>query len=215
MTTTRWLSAAGICAATGLSKYQLRQMVLDQRLQAGKDFLPGPRPNSPRRFKLEAIWPLLGGQLPRDDGRVFPPPRTALEGIEIDADADQIRLHDGSGQAPAVVQLGGLNGLLALIDTLVEIQRQGRRAAGQGRPLTEAHAACPGLQLSAGITTHGLVSLAVGSQAIEIPLAEVLDLQAALTRRAADTLRDAAKQRAALDQLLAASPANPAEVSHG
>lgn len=204
MASPAWVTAADVCAETRMSKHQLRQMV-KQTLQLGIHYINGPTPKSPRRYNLEAIWPLLGGQLP--------PPRSALQGIEIDAEADQIRLHNGTGQPPAVVQLGGLNGLLALIDTLVEIQRQGRRAAGQGRPLTEAHAACPGLQLSAGITTHGLVSLSLGSQTVEMPLAEVLDLQGALSRQSAIALREAAEQRAALDQLLAATPA-AAEVSH-
>jgi hypothetical protein len=213
MTTTRWLSAAGICAATGLSKYQLRQMVRDQRLQAGMGFLPGPKPNSPHRYNLKAIWQQLGGQLPRDDGRVFPPPRTAIEGIEIDADADQIRLHDGSGQPPAATQLGGLNGLLAIIDVLIEVQRQGRRAAGQGRPLSAAHAECPGLAIKAGISTDGLVVLKMADRSLAMPLAEVLDLQGALSRQAAALLRDAAQRRAGLEQMLSAAPA--AEVRNG
>ena len=214
MASPAWVPAAEVCSRTGLSRHQLRQLT-KQRLQNGIHFIAGPRPNSPRRYNLGAVWEVLvAGQLRQDNGKVFPPPpRTAVEGIEMDVAADRLRLHDGTDQGPAVVQLGGLNGLLAVIDTLVEIQRQGRRAAGQGRPLTEAHAACPGLRLRAGITTHGLVSINVSDQQIALPLAEVLDLQDALSRQAAAALREEAQCRAALEQMLAATPTN-AEVGH-
>lgn len=214
MASPAWASAAECCSKTGLSRHQLRQLT-KQRLQCGVHYISGPRPNSPRRYDLEAVWQVLvAGQLRRDNGHVFPPPpRTALEGIEIDMAADRLSLHDGTGQAPAVVQLGGLNGLLAVIDVLVEIQRQGRRAAGQGRPLTDAHAGCPGLELSAGISASGLVILRMGDQQIAIPLAELLDLQAALSRQAAAALREEAQRRAALEQMLSAAP-TAAEVGH-
>lgn len=215
MASPAWVSAAEVCSRTGLSRHQLRELT-KQRLQCGVHYIAGPRPNSPRRYNLEAVWEeLVAGQLRRDDGQTFPSaPRTALEGMEIDVARDRLTLHGGTGQPPAVVQLGGLNGLLAVVDTLVEIQRQGRRAAGQGRPLTDAHAGCPGLELSAGISASGLVILRVSDQQIALPLADVLDLQAALSRQAAAALREEAERRAALEQMLAATP-TAAEVGHG
>lgn len=220
MASTRWVPAAEICSALGLSRHQLRQAVKRGTLRPGVHFLPGPTPNSPRRYDLAAVWQLLLGeqqaQLRRDDGAVFPPPpRTALEGLEVDPEADQIRLHDGSGEPPAVAQLGGLHGLFALADVLGEISRQGRRAAGQGLPLTAARAGCPSLGLTAGITAEGLVALTLAGRTLAMPLAEVLDLQGGLCRLLAGELREQSSHRARLEQLLAATPTAAEGVSHG
>jgi hypothetical protein len=182
--------------------------------------MPGPTPNSPRRYDLAAVCQLLLGeqqaQLRNDSGTVFPPPpRTALEGLEVDPEADQIRLHDGSGEPPAVARLGGLHGLFALADVLAEISRQGRRAAGQGLPLTAARAACPALGLTAGITAEGLVALTLAGRTLALPLAEVLDLQGGICHLLARELQEAAGQRARLEQLLAATPAEAEGVGRG
>jgi hypothetical protein len=220
MATTPWVSAAEVCSALGLSRHQLRQAVKRGDLRAGLHYMPGPTPNSPRRYNLAAVSQLLLGeaQLRNDSGAVFPPlppPRTALQALEVDQAADAIRLHDGSGNPPTVAQLGGLPGMFALADLLGEISRQGRRAAAQGLPLSAARAACPALGLTAAITPEGLVELSLAGRSLAMPLCEVLDLQGGLCRLLASGLQEQAGQRARLEQLLAASTAEAEGVRRG
>lgn len=59
MATALWVPAAEVCSATGLSRHQLRQAVKRGTLRPGVHYLPGPTPNSPRKYKLAAVWQLL------------------------------------------------------------------------------------------------------------------------------------------------------------
>ncbi|MEB3275674.1 MAG: hypothetical protein VKM92_01795 [Cyanobacteriota bacterium] len=219
MATPRWVPARDVCAALGLSPHQLRQAVKRGTFQPDIHYLPGPTPNSPRRFDVEAIRHHLIelAQLRRDNGEVFPPRQHLIEtfqGLAIDADGDQIELHDGSGQPPAIAALGGLQGLTALLDLLGEIQRQGRRAAGLGRPLSDAHAVAPSLGIGAGIDTTGNVVFTMSGRSLAMPLSELLQLQAALSQLLGRQLREETGRRAQLETLLAATPA-ATEVGHG
>ena len=216
MATPRWVPARDVCAALGLSPHQLRQAIKRGTFLPDIHYMPGPTPNSPRRFDVEAIRHRLieVAQLRRDDGQAFPPPRQieTFQGLAIDADGDQIELHDGSGQPPAIAALGGLQGLSALLDLLGEIQRQGRRAAGLGRPLSDAHAVAPSLGIRAGIDTAGNVVFTMAGRSLAMPLSEVLQLQGALSQLLGRQLQEETGRRAQLETLLAATPA---EVGHG
>jgi hypothetical protein len=219
MTTPQWVPAGDVRAALGLSRHQLRMFVKRRGLTPGVHFLPGPTPNSPRRYSIPAIRQLLlqqAAQLRRDDGAVFPPPRRieALQALAIDAENDRIELHDGSGEPPATAPLGGLRGLQAVLDLVGEIQRQGRRAAGQGRPLTDAHAVAPSLDLRAGIDADGCVVFTMAGRSLALPLCEVIDLQGAICRLLARGLKEEAGRRGQLEALLSDTPA-VAEVRHG
>lgn len=220
MSAPQWVPARDVCAALGLSPHQLRQAVRRGEFLPGREFLPGPAANSPRRFDVEAVRRRLIelAQLRRDDGAVFPPPPRRIEtfqGLAIDAEADRIELHDGSGAPPATAKLGGLGGLTALLDLLGEIQRQGRRAAGLGRPLTAAHAHCGALGLHAGVNEQGCVVLHLAERSLAMPLAELLQLQAALSQLLARQLAEQSEQRAGLEALLSAAPAGAEGVRHG
>lgn len=222
MTTPEWVPAEEACAALRLSKHQLRHAIQRGTLLPGVHWLPGPTPNSPRRYNVAAIQQRLielAGQLRRDDGQTFPPAPRQIEtfqGLSIDGETDRIELHDGTGQPPACAHLGGLHGLTALLDLLGEIQRQGRRAAGLGRPLSDAHADCPALGLQAGIDATGCVVLTLAGRSLPMPLAEVLQLQSGLSSLLARELQAEAEQRGQLERLLRATPTLPATgVRHG
>ncbi len=219
-TSTRWVRAEVACRLLGLSRHQLRTAIKRGDLEPGKHWQPGTRPGSPRKYDPEAIQRRLielAGQLRRDDGQTFPPaPREVFQGLGVDAESDRIELHDGTGQPPACAQLGGLHGVAALLDLLGEIQRQGRRAAGLGRPLSDAHADCPALGLQAGIDATGCVVLTLAGRSLPMPLAEVLQLQSGLSSLLARELQAEAEQRGQLERLLRATPTLPATgVRHG
>lgn len=218
MATHEWVPTRVVCDALRLTTYQLRHAIEKGTLLPGVHWLPGPTPNSPRRYNVQAIEQRLielAGELRKDTGEVFPPPRQEVfEGLAIDAEHDQIQLHDGTGRPPATAPLGGLQGLTVVLDLLGEIQRQGRHAAGLGRPLTDARAIAPSMGLSAGIDVAGNIVFHLGERELAMPLAQVLELQAGLSTLLARELQQQVGERARLEQLLTATP-SPVEVGHG
>lgn len=217
-TSTRWVRAEAACRLLGLSRHQLRQAINRGDLEAGKHWQPGPRPGSPRKYDVAALQQRLielAGELRKDNGETFPPPRQEVfEGLAVDAEGDQIELHDGTGRLPATAPLGGLQGLTVVLDLLGEVQRQGRRAAGMGRPLSDAHAVAPSLGLSAGIDALGNIVFHLGERELAMPLSEALQLQAGLSSLLARELLQQVGERARLESLLSATP-SPVEVPYG
>lgn len=219
MATHEWVPTRVVCDALRLTTYQLRHAIEKGTLLPGVHWLPGPTPNSPRRYNVQAIEQRLielAGELRRDTGEVFPPPpcQEAFEGLAIDAEHDQIQLHDGTCRPPATAPLGGLQGVTVVLDLLGEIMRQGRRAAGLGRPLTDARAIAPSMGLSAGIDVAGNIVFHLGERELAMPLAQVLKLHAGLSTLLARELQQQVGQRAQLEGLLAATP-SVVEVGHG
>lgn len=58
----KWVATAEAVSALGLSPYQLRHSIKTGIFQPAVHFMPGPTPNSPRRYNLQAISQVLLGQ---------------------------------------------------------------------------------------------------------------------------------------------------------